>query len=132
MLLEEAYAEQNTDSCIGILETAARDYHKARDTAAFMKQATIDQLHLLKAQMALEKALKRPGGFVNMPLGETIFTVIMAGDMRRADQLRKDFKVPDKRWWWIKVRREGGCVHVFFIIGVEDIEGHVLLRPPPS
>jgi len=54
--------------------------------------------------MALEKALKRPGGFVNMPLGETIFTVIMAGDMRRADQLRKDFKVPDKRWWWIKVK----------------------------
>jgi hypothetical protein len=75
LLLEDAYKEErDTEACIRILDLAARDFHKARDEV-FMKQATIDQLQLLKAQMALEKALNRPGGFVNMPLGETIYTV---------------------------------------------------------
>jgi hypothetical protein len=37
-------------------------------------------------------------------LGETIFAVVLAGDMDRANRLRKDFKVPDKRFWWIKVK----------------------------
>jgi HEPN domain-containing protein len=45
---------------IDTLTEAARSYKKAKpQPAVFLQQAALDQSNLLKAQQALEKALKR-------------------------------------------------------------------------
>ena len=57
---------------------------------------------MLQAQKALQESLKQE--FIGLPLGDTLYQVILQGDQTKADRLKKDFKVPDKRFWWIKVR----------------------------
>jgi hypothetical protein len=56
----------------------------------------MDQARLLMIQGKLEKDLKQP--FVELPLGDTIYQVILQGDQDKGQMLQKEFKVPDKRF----------------------------------
>lgn len=99
--LEEAYADKSVDDCIATLKSAAREYANARDQV-FISRATEDQARLLACQKGLEQSLKK--SFIDLPLGDTIYEVILSGDQDRAKRLKSDFKVPDKRFWWIKLK----------------------------
>eukprot|EP00039_Didymoeca_costata_P016266 m.287847 g.287847 ORF g.287847 m.287847 type:complete len:856 (+) comp16368_c0_seq11:226-2793(+) len=103
MLIEDAYAEKSVDGSIRLLREATRSYHQAKDP--FMQKESEDAARLLEAQKALEQVIKKP--FVDLPLGDTIYECILSGDQDRANRLKKDFKVPDKRFWWIKVKALG-------------------------
>jgi len=85
--------------------------------AAYAKQAD-DQIRLLEAQRRLEvetEGLPPPPGaptakraapfrFVDTPLNETLYHCFCFDKAAAAEQLRADFKVPEKRWWTLKVR----------------------------
>jgi hypothetical protein len=101
LMIIDAFGDPALDSRIKTLKDAARHYTNARDHP-FKAKATEEQAQLLQAQKGLEKALKEP--FVNLPLGDTLYQVVLQNDQERANKLRKDFKVPDKRFWWIKVK----------------------------
>eukprot|EP00038_Savillea_parva_P008583 m.177865 g.177865 ORF g.177865 m.177865 type:complete len:861 (-) comp14437_c0_seq1:84-2666(-) len=99
--VEDAYKEVSHDGKVAALKKAARSYTSARDYA-FHARATEEQAKLLQAQKGLQESLKQE--FIGLPLGDTLYQVILAGDQEKANRLRKDFKVPDKRFWWIKVK----------------------------
>eukprot|EP00041_Stephanoeca_diplocostata_P031359 m.975716 g.975716 ORF g.975716 m.975716 type:complete len:861 (+) comp23942_c1_seq8:368-2950(+) len=101
LTLVDAYHEEQLETRIQLLRKAASHYTNAREYG-FHAKVTEEQTKLLMAQRALEDALKQP--FVNLPLGDTLYQVILQGDLDRANRLKKDFKVPDKRFWWIKVK----------------------------
>lgn len=59
-------------------------------------QATEDQMRLLRLQRRLEDELG--GQFLDLSLHDTVTTLILGGHNKRAEQLARDFRIPDKRW----------------------------------
>lgn len=58
-------------------------------------QATEDQMRLLRLQRRLEDELG--GQFLDLPLHDTVTNLILGGHNKRAEQLARDFRIPDKR-----------------------------------
>ncbi len=57
-----------------------------------------EYLKLLTFQQQLEKDLDGAKKFVDMSVTDTIRTCIATGLHKKAERLRSDFKVPDKRF----------------------------------
>lgn len=58
-------------------------------------QATEDQMRLLRLQRRLEDELG--GRFLDLSVHDTVTTLILSGQNKRAEQLARDFRIPDKR-----------------------------------
>lgn len=71
----------------------------ARDPRAGpVPQATEEQIKLLRLQRHLQEELDKP--YLDLSLHDTVHTLILDGHHKRAEQLYRDFKIPDKRWGW--------------------------------
>lgn len=73
----------------------------------FVLQNTEEQIKLLLVQRDLESTLGAK--FIDASLTETIYRLIVLGQTKRASKLKSDYKVPDKRYWWIKIK---ALVHI--------------------
>ena len=60
---------------------------------------TEEQVRLLGFQAALEKEEGGRPGMVGLSLNETIRQCFIKGNVKKAEKLRGDWKVPDKRYW---------------------------------
>lgn len=67
---------------------------------------------LFKRQQTLERELNRSGAYVDKSIHETISQLIMDNQLKRADELQREFKVPDKMFVAI--------VNNYFIFFVAD------------
>jgi vacuolar protein sorting-associated protein 16 len=98
------------------LKNAAKLLSDSKDNT-FVSKSIDETARLLKAQEALDKDILQVGGtptspsaspnetFVGLSLNETIFKVIrQSGQHKRAARLATDFRVPDKIYWWIRLR----------------------------
>jgi vacuolar protein sorting-associated protein 16 len=91
---------------------SARMSPKEREqNASFAARATEEQIRLLMLQKDLEASLPpdqmaRTGGvsFLGASVSETLYGLTMCGQHKRAARVKSDFKVPDKRYWWIRLR----------------------------
>lgn len=68
----------------------------------FEAKAAEEQGKLLKLQQELEISTGQPI-FVDSSVSDTIRTLITLGNHRAAQRVKVDFKVPDKRYYWLKV-----------------------------
>lgn len=59
---------------------------------------TDDSLRLLAFQQQIEKDVDGNVSFVGLSVSETIRACIIAGLSKRAEKVRGDFKVPDRRY----------------------------------
>uniref|UniRef100_A0A452T601 Vacuolar protein sorting-associated protein 16 homolog n=1 Tax=Ursus maritimus TaxID=29073 RepID=A0A452T601_URSMA len=84
---------------VAALQTAADAFYKAKNE--FAAKATEDQMRLLRLQRRLEDELG--GRFVDLSLHDTVTTLVLGGHSKRAEQLARDFRIPDKRLWWLKL-----------------------------
>lgn len=104
----EAYQKPELDSRINGLDAACHIFKEGGKDTAFEAKATQDQIALLRLQRALEKraveAGEPPIKLVDCSLSDTLYRLIALGYSPRADKVRSDFKVPDSRYWWIKIR----------------------------
>eukprot|EP01118_Nematostelium_gracile_P020450 TRINITY_DN9916_c0_g1_i1.p1 TRINITY_DN9916_c0_g1~~TRINITY_DN9916_c0_g1_i1.p1 ORF type:complete len:794 (-),score=201.81 TRINITY_DN9916_c0_g1_i1:37-2124(-) len=98
--LLDAYQQSNIDHRIGALEEALHLFKEAKDT--FDAKATDDQIRLLLLQKDLEATLG--GHFVDLSLSDTMSILIEQGHGKRVQRIKSDFSVPDKRFWWIKLK----------------------------
>lgn len=67
---------------------------------------TEEQVKLLTTQEALESESNRQHKFVGLSVNETIRTCLASGDAqlaKRADKVRADFRVPDKRYYHVAI-----------------------------
>ncbi|KAJ2742026.1 Vacuolar protein [Coemansia sp. BCRC 34301] len=61
------------------------------------------QIRLVQAQAQLEAEI--PGTrFIGLPLNSTLALCLSQGSYGRAHRLRTEFKVPEARYWWLKLR----------------------------
>jgi hypothetical protein len=63
-----------------------------------------ESARLLAFQQQLEKETDGKITFFGLSINETIRTCLLNGMSRRADKIKSDFKVPDKRFWYTKLQ----------------------------
>ncbi|PRP78635.1 hypothetical protein PROFUN_13509 [Planoprotostelium fungivorum] len=98
--LIQAYKEPELKKRIDTLEESFGILARNKDT--FMAKAVEDQIKLLHLQKDFEATIG--GEYVDGSVSDTITKLILAGQNAKANKMQKDFKVPDKRFWWLKIR----------------------------
>ena len=106
LLLEEAMQQPQGQAVVDKLKLAARLLTDSKDPAAVMQTKALSEAsQLLKMQEAFDKDVSdSSGSFVGMSVNETMFRLIQSGYSKRAAKVQSDFKVPDKTWWWVRLR----------------------------
>ncbi|XP_061909972.1 vacuolar protein sorting-associated protein 16 homolog [Entelurus aequoreus] len=95
-----SYREKRLDSRLSLLQSAVDEFNKAKND--FAAKATEDEMRLLRFQKKLDD--EKGAGLLGMSLQATMETLLVLGLYKQTDQLYRDFKVPDKRYWWLKLK----------------------------
>uniref|UniRef100_A0A667ZND7 Vacuolar protein sorting-associated protein 16 homolog n=1 Tax=Myripristis murdjan TaxID=586833 RepID=A0A667ZND7_9TELE len=64
--------------------------------------ATEDEMRLLRFQRKLDD--EKGAGLLGLSLQATMEALLALGLHKQAEQLYRDFRVPDKRYWWLKLK----------------------------
>ncbi|KAF9570847.1 hypothetical protein EC968_001335 [Mortierella alpina] len=99
--LIESFQIKDTTERINKIKESLRLYQKAKDNV-FETKAVEDSIRLLQAQVQLEKDYSQP--FTGLSVSSTVYKLVTINQSNRAAKVRSDFKMPDKRFWWIKLR----------------------------
>ncbi|GAA5989686.1 hypothetical protein JCM10908_000587 [Rhodotorula pacifica] len=104
----EALRESGTEKDYGEKVAKARQAQKSfadEKERSFEAKMVHDQVRLLVLQQQLEQESTVAGRtFVGLSVNETIRQCLLVGLEKKADKARSDFKVPDKRFWYLKLR----------------------------
>ncbi|KIW59851.1 hypothetical protein PV05_00117 [Exophiala xenobiotica] len=106
LLLEEAMHQPQVQAVIDKLKLAARLLTDAKDPTAIMHtRALTEATQLLKMQEAFDKEITdSSGSFIGLSVNETMYRLIKSGYSKRAASVQSAFKVPEKSWWWVRLR----------------------------
>ncbi|KAF8331517.1 vacuolar assembling/sorting protein VPS16 [Cantharellus anzutake] len=113
LALEEAANATGLAAKIENIKIAAKFFSEDKQRT-FEAKMMDEYLKLLAFQQQLEKDLDETKQFVGLSITETIRACIVAGLHKKAERLRNDFKVPDKRWWYTKLHA---------LVDVKDFDG---------
>ncbi|CAI5784904.1 sorting-associated 16 homolog [Podarcis lilfordi] len=92
-------SDKPIDGRVASLQNAVDEYYKAKNE--FAAKATEDQIKLLRSQRRLQADFDKP--YLDESLHDTVYNLILEGNHKRAEQFYRDFKIPDKRFWWLKI-----------------------------
>lgn len=100
----ESYRTSRPEQRIACLQAAAAKYRQGSKKGSndFCAVQTEDQLRLMKYQLKLND--KFHDQFLDLSVQETMQRLMEIGEMKLAEELCKDFRVPDKRFWWLKIK----------------------------
>ncbi|KAI9312452.1 Vps16, C-terminal region-domain-containing protein [Dichotomocladium elegans] len=101
IILKEGFEEEDIAERISKLKIASKTYQDEKERA-FEVKVTDETIKLLQLQTQLEKDTHQP--FAGLSVSETIYKCTVLGQHAKASKARNDFKVPDKRYWWIRLR----------------------------
>ncbi|KAG0225975.1 hypothetical protein BGW42_003963 [Actinomortierella wolfii] len=99
--LLESYQQKDLNDRLNSLKQALKLYQGSKDHA-FEAKAIEESMRLLQTQQQLEKEFNQT--FIGLSISSTIYKLVTINQSARAAKVRSDFKVPDKRFWWIKLR----------------------------
>ncbi|EZA48287.1 Vacuolar protein sorting-associated protein 16-like protein [Ooceraea biroi] len=92
--ITESYQRKNMMSRDALLQSAQENFKLARsDTNASL---TEEQIKLLKYQRSLEDTLNE--------LHDTVKILLLRNELKLADKLRSEYKIPDRRYWWLRIQ----------------------------
>ncbi|KAJ1520941.1 hypothetical protein ONE63_004018 [Megalurothrips usitatus] len=101
--LREAYEPKNSGIRETLLANAQQSYKNIRND--FMAGACDEQRKLIKFQRNLEDKFHIE--FYGLSLHDTVEKLLLKGELKLADSLRTEFKVPDRRYWWLRILAHG-------------------------
>ncbi|KAJ1660490.1 Vacuolar protein sorting-associated protein 16 [Dispira simplex] len=101
--LQESWQTRDVATRLDHLHVAAKLFREDKDYT-FEAKACDEQIKLVKIQAELEQTTGQM--WQGQSLADTVYQCILQNVQRptSAAQLRHDFKIPDKRFWWIKLR----------------------------
>jgi len=102
MILLESFKVADDTGKKKLLKQAKELFAKRRDYAVDATEVD-NQSALLDAQAQLDKQVGKPM-FVGLSISDTIYNCITVGQTARAQDLKSQFNVPDKRYWWLTIR----------------------------
>ncbi|CAL8306793.1 unnamed protein product [Merluccius merluccius] len=95
-----SYREKRLESRLSVLQSAVDEYNKAKNE--FSAKATEEEMRLLRFQRKLDD--EKGAGLLGLSLQATMEALLASGLQKQADHLYRDFRVSDKRYWWLKLR----------------------------
>jgi len=101
----KAYEAGNPEEMSKILGSAKEQFALAQQrdsTYAFAVRATQDEMNLVLAQR--DKELSTGKTLCGQPLADTVRELLIIGDQKSAAKLRSDFKMSEKKYWWLRVQ----------------------------
>ncbi|RAH82171.1 vacuolar protein sorting-associated protein 16 [Aspergillus japonicus CBS 114.51] len=105
VLLSEALNETDLPRKTEKLHLASRLLSDSKDPSVVLQQKLLSEAsQLLKVQELLDKDLADRTEFLGLSLNETIFRLIRSGYGKRAQKLQSEFKMPEKTFWWLRLR----------------------------
>ncbi|KAJ5918963.1 Vps16 N-terminal [Penicillium verhagenii] len=104
-LLSEALRESDPQRQTEKLALASRLLSDSKDPTVLLQQKLISEAsQLLKAQESLDKDLADHSEFLGLSLNETVYRLFRAGYGKRAHKMQSEFKMPEKTYWWLRLR----------------------------
>uniref|UniRef100_A0AAY4C2L1 Vacuolar protein sorting-associated protein 16 homolog n=1 Tax=Denticeps clupeoides TaxID=299321 RepID=A0AAY4C2L1_9TELE len=97
--VKASYKEKRLEARLSLLQSAVDEYNKAKNE--FAAKATDEEMRLLRFQRRLEE--EKGEQLLGLSLQDTLRVLLSVGLNKPAEQLYKDFRVPDKRYWWLKI-----------------------------
>ncbi|KAK0553670.1 Vacuolar protein sorting-associated protein 16 [Tilletia horrida] len=94
--------EQGLQDRIFKLKTAQKFFAEEKERALEAKLIE-EQTRLLGFQAALESEDGGIHRFIGLSVNETVRQCLLKGMLRKAEKIRTDWKIPDKRWWQLRV-----------------------------
>lgn len=105
VLVREALRETDLQRRTEKLHLASRLLSDSKDATVVLHQKLISEAsQLLKAQEALDKEVADHTEFLGLSLNETVYRLIRAGYGKKAQKLQSEFKMPEKTFWWLRLR----------------------------
>ncbi|KAA0713395.1 Vacuolar protein sorting-associated protein 16 -like protein [Triplophysa tibetana] len=98
--VKASYNEPRLEARVALLQSSVDEFNKAKNE--FAAKATEEEMRLLRFQRKLEEAKGEP--LLGFSLHDTITALLSVGLHKHAEQLYKDFRVSDKRFWWLKLK----------------------------
>ncbi|XP_043252548.1 vacuolar protein sorting-associated protein 16 homolog isoform X1 [Colletes gigas] len=100
LFITESYRRKNTMSREALLQYAQENFKSARnDTNAAL---TEEQIKLLRYQKTLEDTLHK--SIVGKPLHDTVKMLLLHNELKLAEKLRSEYRIPDRRYWWLRIQ----------------------------
>jgi hypothetical protein len=106
LLFEEAMKQTQLQTKTDKLKLAARLLGDAKDPSAALHAKTFGEAGtLLKMQESFDKDITdSSGSYIGLSVNETMFRLIRSGYSKRAAKVQSEFKVPEKTYWWVRLR----------------------------
>ncbi|KAJ3845575.1 Vps16, C-terminal region-domain-containing protein [Lentinula raphanica] len=102
LALEEASRMKDPAARIAAVKSAQKFFSEDKDRS-FEAKMMDESSRLLGLQQQLEGEADGKVVFFGLSVTETIRACILNGMLKRADKIKSDFKVPDKRFWYTKL-----------------------------
>ncbi|KAK0096935.1 hypothetical protein PV326_003829 [Microctonus aethiopoides] len=100
--IRESYQPKNSLTRDALLQNAQEKFKMGRfDTNATL---TEEQIKLLKYQRSLEDTLHE--SVIGKSLHDTVKLLLLQNEIKLANGLRSEYKIPDRRYWWLRI----GCL----------------------
>ncbi|KAF8637938.1 hypothetical protein AX17_002559 [Amanita inopinata Kibby_2008] len=100
--LDEALKTTEHSAKVAAVKSAQKFFSEDKDRA-FEAKMMDESVRLLTLQEQLEKEADGKVAFFGLSVNETIRVCVMNSMSKRADKIKTDFKVPDKRFWYVKL-----------------------------
>uniref|UniRef100_A0A8K9X9R5 Vacuolar protein sorting-associated protein 16 homolog n=1 Tax=Oncorhynchus mykiss TaxID=8022 RepID=A0A8K9X9R5_ONCMY len=97
--VKASYKEKKLEARLSLLQSAVDEYNKAKNE--FAAKATEEEKKLLRFQRRLDE--EKGEALLGLSLQETLHALLTSNFHKQAEQLYRDFRVPDKRYWWLKL-----------------------------
>ncbi|RPD64273.1 vacuolar protein sorting-associated protein 16 [Lentinus tigrinus ALCF2SS1-7] len=113
LCLEDAARSQDPAAKLASVKAAQKFFSEDKDRS-FEAKMMDESVRLMTLQQTLEKEADGKIAFFGQSVNETIRTCVINGMAKRADKIKSDFKVPDKRFWYLKL---------YALTEIRDFEG---------
>ncbi|KAG7548910.1 hypothetical protein FFLO_03202 [Filobasidium floriforme] len=101
--LEEGWAKEDVNERLVNLNAAVK--YLSEDKSRSLEAKLSDEAQrLLTQQQTMERDLENRYKLIGLSLNDTMSELLRIGLGKRAEKVRSDWKVSDKRWWWIKLK----------------------------
>lgn len=105
VLLSEALRENDVTRQTEKLHLASRLLSDSKEPTVVLNQKLVSEAsQLLKAQEALDKELADNSEYLGLSLNETVYGLVRGGYSKRAQKIQSEFKMPEKTFWWLRLR----------------------------
>ncbi|KAL3432443.1 Vps16, N-terminal region-domain-containing protein [Aspergillus tetrazonus] len=105
VLLSDALKESDLPRKQEKLQLASRLLSDSKDPTLVLHRNLLNESsQLLKTQEALDKDLAERSEFLGLSLNETVYRLIRSGYGKRAQKIQSDFKMPERTYWWLRLR----------------------------